>query len=45
MAQEVFAKLVNAPHKRHVVIGEGTHTVALKNRLHLINQVQSFLDE
>ena len=46
MAQEVFAKLVNAPGKRHVVIGEGTHTVALeKNRMHLINQVQNFLDE
>jgi pimeloyl-ACP methyl ester carboxylesterase len=46
MAQEVFAKLVNAPYKRHVVIGEGTHTVALeKNRMHLINQVQNFLDE
>ena len=46
MAQEVFAKLVNAPYKRHVVIGEGTHTVAIeKNRMHLINQVQSFLDE
>ena len=46
MAQEVFAKLVNTPYKRHVVIGEGTHTVALeKNRMHLINQVQSFLDE
>ena len=46
MAQEVFAKLVNAPYKRHVVIGEGTHTVALeKNRVQLINEVQSFLDE
>ena len=46
MAQEIFAKLVNAPYKRHVVIGEGTHTVALeKNRMHLINQVQNFLDE
>lgn len=46
MAQEVFAKLVNTPYKRHVVIGEGTHAVALeKNRMHLINQVQSFLDE
>jgi pimeloyl-ACP methyl ester carboxylesterase len=46
MAQEVFAKLTNAPYKRHVVIGEGTHAVALeKNRMHLINQVQSFLDE
>ena len=46
MAQEMFSKLVNAPYKRHVVIGEGTHTVALeKNRMHLINQIQSFLDE
>ncbi len=46
MAQEVFSKLVNTPLKRQVVIGEGTHTVALeKNRMQLINQVQSFLDE
>jgi pimeloyl-ACP methyl ester carboxylesterase len=46
MAQEVFAKLVNTPYKRHVVIGEGTHAVALeKNRMQLINQVQGFLDE
>lgn len=46
MAQEVFAKLVNTPYKRHVVLGEGTHAIALeKNRMHLMNQVQSFLDE
>lgn len=46
MAQEPFARLVNAPHERLVVIGEGTHTVAIeKNRMHLITQVQSFLDE
>jgi pimeloyl-ACP methyl ester carboxylesterase len=46
MAQEVFAKLTNTPYKRHVVIGEGTHALALeKNRVHLMNQVQSFLDE
>jgi pimeloyl-ACP methyl ester carboxylesterase len=46
MGQEVFSKLINAPHKRYVVIGEGTHTVAIeKNRMHLINQIQSFLDE
>jgi pimeloyl-ACP methyl ester carboxylesterase len=46
MAQEVFAKLVNTPNKRYVVIGEGTHAVVVeKNRLHLINQVQNFLDE
>jgi pimeloyl-ACP methyl ester carboxylesterase len=37
MAQEVFTKLVNPPYKRLVVIGEGTHTVAVeKNRMHLI---------
>lgn len=46
MAQEVFGKLVNAPYKRHVVLGEGTHAIGLeKNRMHLINQVQNFLDE
>ena len=46
MAQEVFAQLINTPDKRYVVIGEGTHTVALeKNRMQLITQVQSFLDE
>src|SRR5215510_4043972 len=46
MAQEIFAKRVHAPYKRHVLIGEGTHAVAReKNRMHLINQVQSFLDE
>jgi pimeloyl-ACP methyl ester carboxylesterase len=46
MAQEVFARLVNTPYKRHVVIGEGTHAVALeRNRMHLISQVQSFLEE
>jgi pimeloyl-ACP methyl ester carboxylesterase len=46
MAQEVYARLVNAPLKRYVVIGEGTHAVGLeKNRMQLINQVQGFLDE
>jgi pimeloyl-ACP methyl ester carboxylesterase len=46
MAHEVFAKLINVPYKREVVIGEGTHTVALeKNRMQLIAEVQRFLDE
>jgi pimeloyl-ACP methyl ester carboxylesterase len=46
MAQEMFGKLINTPYKRHVVIGEGTHVLALeKNRMQLIKQVQSFLDE
>jgi pimeloyl-ACP methyl ester carboxylesterase len=46
MAQEIFAKLANTPYKRLEVIGEGTHTVALeKNRMHLIDEIQGFLDE
>jgi len=46
MAQELFAKLVNTPLKRQVVLGEGTHTICPeKNRMHLIRQVQSFLEE
>jgi pimeloyl-ACP methyl ester carboxylesterase len=46
MAQDVFSKLINTPYKRHVVIGEGTHTVALeKSRMQLISQIQAFLDE
>jgi pimeloyl-ACP methyl ester carboxylesterase len=46
MAQEVFSRLVNTPYKQHVVIGEGTHTVAIeKNRMHLITEIQRFLEE
>ena len=46
MAQEVFAKLKNAPVKRMVMIGEGTHAVALeKNRLQLFREVQLFFEE
>jgi pimeloyl-ACP methyl ester carboxylesterase len=46
MAQEVFSKMVNAPYKRHVILGEGTHAVGLeRNRMHLITQVQGFLEE
>jgi len=46
MAQEVFARLKNAPIKRMVMIGEGTHAVALeKNRLQLFREVQLFLEE
>jgi pimeloyl-ACP methyl ester carboxylesterase len=45
MAQEVFGKLVNTPYKRRVVVGEGTHTVALeKSRMQLIGQIQGFLE-
>lgn len=41
-----FQKLVNAPYKRYVQIGEGTHTVIMeKNRMQLFQAVQQFLDE
>jgi pimeloyl-ACP methyl ester carboxylesterase len=45
-AQAVFSKLVNAPEKRFVQIGQGTHILLLeKNRVQLYREVQSFLDE
>ena len=46
MAQFLFLRLVNAPYKRLVLIGEGTHSVIIeKNRLQLFREVQLFLDE
>ena len=46
MAQEVFARLVNTPYKREVVLAEGTHAIAVeKNRMELIKEVQRFLHE
>jgi pimeloyl-ACP methyl ester carboxylesterase len=46
MSQALFGKLVNAPLKRYVVIGEGTHSVIMeKNRMQLFREVQLFLDE
>jgi pimeloyl-ACP methyl ester carboxylesterase len=46
MAQALFEKLTNAPLKRHIVIGEGTHGVMLeKNRMQLFREVQLFLEE
>jgi pimeloyl-ACP methyl ester carboxylesterase len=46
MSHAVYAKLTNAPWKRFVEIGEGTHTVIMeKNRLQLFREVQLFLDE
>jgi pimeloyl-ACP methyl ester carboxylesterase len=45
-AQAVFGKLSNAPYKRLVQIGQGTHLVFLeKNRIQLFREVQLFLDE
>src|SRR5215510_13914445 len=44
-AQELFRKLPNRIEKRLVQIGEGTHVVMLeKNRMHLFEEVQFFLD-
>jgi pimeloyl-ACP methyl ester carboxylesterase len=46
MAQDVFAKMINSPDKRFVILGEGTHAIALeKNRMRLIREVQQFLEE
>ncbi len=46
MAQTLFPRLTNAPYKRYVELGEGTHTVVMeKNRLNLFREVQLFLDE
>lgn len=46
MAQAIFGLLENAPWKRLVVIGEGTHTVIMeRNRMQLLREVQLFLDE
>jgi pimeloyl-ACP methyl ester carboxylesterase len=45
MLYAYFARLTNAPYKRYVEIGEGTHNVMLeKNRLQLFEEVQQFLD-
>ena len=45
-AREYFAALKNAPWKRLVEIGEGTHTVMLeKNRMQFFHEIMGFLDE
>lgn len=46
MAQTLFPKLTNAPLRRLIVIGEGTHIVLTeKNRMQLFREVQAFFDE
>lgn len=46
MSRTLFGLLKNAPAKRMVEIGEGTHTVIMeKNRMQLFREVQLFLDE
>jgi pimeloyl-ACP methyl ester carboxylesterase len=45
MLYAYFARLSEAPYKRYVEIGEGTHNVMLeKNRMQLFQEVQQFLD-
>jgi pimeloyl-ACP methyl ester carboxylesterase len=45
-ARQYFAELKNAPYKRLVEIGEGTHTVMLeKNRMQFFREIIGFLDE
>ena len=46
MAQAMLGRLVNAPRKRLVIVGEATHTMLLeRNRMQLFREVQAFLDE
>jgi pimeloyl-ACP methyl ester carboxylesterase len=46
MSQGLFEKITNAPYKRRIIIGEGTHTVIMeRNRMQLFREVQLFLDE
>lgn len=45
-AQAYFARLTNAPYKRFVELGEGTHTVMMeKNRMQFFHEVMAFLEE
>ena len=46
MAQTLFPLLVNAPAKRMVVIGEGTHVILTeKNRMQLFREVELYFEE
>jgi pimeloyl-ACP methyl ester carboxylesterase len=46
MAQTLFQLLKNAPDKRYVLLGEGTHRIMMeRNRLKLFEEVQAFLNE
>jgi len=45
-ARGYFAKLTNAPYKRYIEIGEGTHSIMMeKNRMQFFHEVLNFLDE
>jgi pimeloyl-ACP methyl ester carboxylesterase len=45
-ALALFKRLTNAKERRVMVLPEGSHCIGIeKNRLHLINEVQNFLEE
>jgi pimeloyl-ACP methyl ester carboxylesterase len=45
-ARGYFAKLANAPYKRYIEIGEGTHSIMMeKNRMQFFHEIMNFLDE
>jgi pimeloyl-ACP methyl ester carboxylesterase len=45
-AQAYFAKLTNAPYKRFIEIGEGTHSIIMeKNRMQFFREIMNFLNE
>jgi pimeloyl-ACP methyl ester carboxylesterase len=45
-AQAYFAKLTNAPYKRFVELGEGTHSIIMeKNRMQFFREIMNFLNE
>jgi pimeloyl-ACP methyl ester carboxylesterase len=44
--QAYFAKLTNAPYKRFVELGEGTHSIIMeKNRMQFFREIMNFLNE
>ena len=46
MAQTLFPLLTNAPQKRMVVIGDGTHVILTeKNRMQLFREVETYFEE
>lgn len=46
MAQELFKRMTGARERRLAILSEGSHAISLeKNRMHLIREVQNFLEE
>jgi hypothetical protein len=42
----LLRQLTNAPYKRYVEIGEGTHSIMMeKNRMQFFREIMNFLDE